>query len=374
MAPGSVPMPYHQIIPGSIPMHMSHPASNGMQLRPDLGAPPAAHGHHIYATAPIPFPPAHPQAYLHPGQHPHQMHHHLHPPPPPPHHHQHAQQQQQYAQQNPPERRSSFSPGETTSSHIHAPPSAPVGQPLPPPGARLLQVNNQGYPGQRPPPQEQQNIRPRSMYEDDRTVSPSVENAAHWLKKQKTVDTRAPAAGESNGALPNTPVYLSEGMLAGYSIHDPTRTPSQDTAATARTTPTTAGTMASSAHRPSLSPASAMPPSPALAYDPHNVVRGNQSMYSQHHHHHSHDFGTPPTPTPADPFAFHHEHPIVSSNPSAELKGSTFDGTTVPLDQQQLEAAAAAAAAAFATVDGQDNDDFATESPNPYHDESLPAL
>lgn len=215
------------------------------------------------------------------------------------------------------------------------------------------------------------------MYEDDRTASPSVQNAAHWGKKQKTVDTRAPG-GESGNSPGNStnhvPVYLSEGMLAGYSIHDPTRTPSQETAATAGTTPTTGGTMASSGHRPSLSPASAMPPSPMLVYNPHNVVGGNPAMYS--HHHDNRDFGTPPTPTPGDPFAFHHEHPVVSSNPSAELKGSTFDGAAVQVDQQQLQAAAEAAAAAFATVDDQGSNDCAsTGSPNPYnHDDTLPLL
>ena len=93
-------------------------------------------------------------------------------------------------------------------------------------------------------------------------------------------------------------------------------------------------------------------------------------MYPPHHHH---DFDAP---TPGDPFAFHHEHPVVSTNPSAEIKGSPFDGAAVPVDQQQLQEAAEAAATVFATDDGQgDNDCASTGSPHPYnHDDSLPLL
>lgn len=359
MAPGSAPISYHHALPpGAVPMHMQIPMGMPMPHRPGLN--PASHGH-AYAAAPMPLPLSHQMQQHHPVHSPRQMHHPHHPP-------QHQSQLVSFAH-DPLDRRTSLSHGHAVAvSQAYSPHLGHTGQPLPPPAARLPEANHYS------PAHAHEHHYDRHngvSYDDhDRNVSPSVENAAIWLKKQKTVDTRIQRA---EGTIPSNlgggaHAYLSEGMLTSYTIPDSARTPSQETSTTTGTTPTT---IASSAHRPSLSPASAaMHPSPPMAYHPHHVDGGNPVMYS-----HRDDFNTSPTPTTADPFAFHHhEHPIVSSNPSSELKSSTFDGAPVHLDQQQLQAAAEAAAAAFAASDGH-NDDYATGSTDHYnHDDSLPLL
>jgi len=58
---------------------------------------------------------------------------------------------------------------------------------------------------------------------------------------------------------------------------------------------------------------------------------------------------------------------MACSGPSAEMKHTYTVASEQHIDQQ-LQAAAEAAAAAVAASDGQTEGDYASASPNPYHD------
>jgi hypothetical protein len=163
----------------------------------------------------------------------------------------------------------------------------------------------------------------------------------------------------TGGSLPG---YFSESLLSNYDA----RTPSQETSTTFGTTPTTDGT-AQRAHHPSLSPASAMPPSPSLAYDPRRAGAVDPTLYS-------HDFGTPPTPVNSEPnqlYTYHHVYQDHAGAPYPMDSGHPFDTATSAADlfeHQQLQEAVAFVNAT------SDIADFATASPTYHHDDSLPGF
>jgi len=237
---------------------------------------------------------------------------------------------------------------------IFPPPPPPADQTLPPPLYRLSVVARQQQPTT--------NNHISASCGANRMFFPD-ENTSKLSKKQKTVDTRKPAAEgntPTNGYV-SGPLYLSEGLLATFSMHgDQAQSPGQITAVTAGTTPTTAGTMASTTHRPSLSPVTGVPSSPPLTYGVCRNENSDQSKYSHHH-----DFSAPPASTPNDMFELRHGHRVVSSNPSSELKQTEYDPQ---IDRQQLQQAAAAFAAHVNEYDG----DYGT---NIYdHDDSFRVL
>lgn len=157
---------------------------------------------------------------------------------------------------------------------------------------------------------------------------------------------------------------------SGFGFHDIGQTPSQDTATSSGTTPTSeVSNPLSRVHRPSLSPATAMPPSPSLAYNPHHLGTTNPTLFSHHHEY------IAPTPTAVEhPYAFH--YPPAGAPPSdpklAYSRSAAEAAAAAHLDQQQLQAAAEDAAAALSGSGNPRGSDYATSSPGSFHqDEPL---
>jgi hypothetical protein len=382
--PGSIPMPYHHGMRVPLPMHHQMPpppmGGGAMQVHPDINT--TSSRGYVPPPGTMPLPPPPPSHHhLHPPHHfpmhhhhPHAAHHHSHRPPPSPGDH----------------NTNRHSPPTHPSHHDHAPPHAhshdsssprtlqshePAPGPshhVPPHASQLHRRTSQSSEGS--------SKRSRSSYDDDETVSPPGENAPDWSKKPKAIDTRAPTPSEANKITPTDPVgqgFHNDGMTT-YDIGGPTRTPSHETSTTTGTTPTSEGAL-SRATRPSLSPPSAMPPSPSLAYNPHHAGPGNPTLYAHHHHQHHHHPGymVPPTPIEEDhPYAFHHYHDPSGASQADPKHAYAYNGSAafVNLDQQQLQAAAEAAAAAFPAADTHNAGDFATSSPGSYNNEDSLSL
>ncbi|CAB9496190.1 Transcriptional regulator [Seminavis robusta] len=376
---------HHPIHPPPTASHPSHRLAH-LPVAPHSATAPSPHPPAIHRHHPPPLPPVvltlhapHPAYHQHHAPHHHQVLIAPHPPPAPPnvraslvlsHPPPQPKAQGKAAQPQPqlkppPQRTSPVEPAVRASApaRVHAPP--PAGNAKPPP----VQIQPMPPPPRQPPPHppmptEESLKRSRSSFESDQ-ASLSGEEAAEWSKKPKAVDSKMPApppAATRTISVPNpidtsiaahapightiTPSstggsaagYLSEGLLSSYDLGMPARTPSQETSTTTGTTPTTEGTASTRAQRLSLSPASAMPPSPSLAYDPHRAGAVNPRLYS-------HDFGTPPTPTLSElhhpygyhPFMQHHDHAGLAP---ADPNKQPFPSANAFLEHQQLQEAA----------------------------------
>lgn len=207
--------------------------------------------------------------------------------------------------------------------------------------------------------------------------SPPSSNGHHseeWSQSTRAHGSETNGLGQTfpmNGA--NYSVF-TESLVSAYGNGVETKTPSQETHTTIRTTPTTGGTSAGRSlmsNRTSLS-STALPGSsnvsPNLAYDPHHIV-ASASFYAHHP-----DFIAPPSPTREEHlFAFPHEDPehgAVCSAPSPEIKHSYHNEESLE-EQQQFQAAAAAAAAAMSNSEEHNENEtgYRSSSPELYNSE-----
>jgi len=361
IAQGSLPpMHYHHGMPlpppGAAPIHMPVPISLGMPIRPDVNT--TSHNYSPPPGQPLPVPPTPPQSHMH--YHPVQVH------PPPPHMHRH-QYQSIYHPPHPDQYHH-----RQLVTHLHFQPvqDQEATQQLhgQAPSPRLPQAEGEKRSDVSMPPGTELRIS-RNGYEDVESLSPAG-NPTQWSKTRKplTVETGAQPESRTNpspsSSTNNTSGYVADNFLVGYVTSASSRTPSQETCTTSGTTPTTDE---SRAQRPSLSPTAAMHPSSSLAYDRHHGGGVDPSLYSR-----DHEYSEPPTPTASDQHHFgflqqQHGHTMACSGPSAEMKHTYTVASEQHIDQQ-LQAAAEAAAAAVAASDGQTEGDYASASPNPYHD------
>ena len=335
----SVLMPYPPTgVPGVVPVPMPVPMPPIMYARPD---PNSSQG---FSTAPMPLPPPPPPRYHNLLAFPH-----AHAPPPT-----QQQQQQQHRQPTPPQTQGQGQQamGHQVQHHQYIQPfqtqTYQHHQPLRHPGEGTLKR------------------RSSNLDEDkgDSDGSSSGNHSSGWHKKQRTSNASSIGRNGNGHITPDANCgFMSEGLMAGFDMGLAARTPSQETHTTLGTTPTTSAGKSHASNRTSLS-SSALPPSPALAYDPHNLLplASNAAFYVQH------DFMSPPTPTHGDhSFAFHQQHhddnqEANDSPSSGELKQSYHNGNS-SLDEHHLQAAAEAAAAAMGMGDAHDDNGYHPPSP-----------